>query len=270
MRNAILAILFLTASPAFCQFGGGGGCPSGGLVDRYSDQSISGAKSFCSTATFNVGMVLGLGSENSLSTVARSTPTENLYWGNLLVCTSTACGGGGYVPPYTPAKVGGGGGTPGGISLFTNSDTLATSIISQNDSVQAVSLSSYSLVLVNPQTSVPTVYKSTAILSTQSFAISTMGNVDVESAIDLALSGLNSVTMQSVGGTVDIKSTNGKIEVNTGDKILLSAGGDVEITTLGDVIVNGDTALSGGYTCSPGQLIQLQITKGLIVGVTCN
>lgn len=275
MRNAIVALLLFTASAALAQFTGGG-CSSGGLVDRYSDQSISGLKNFCSTATFNTGFALGLNPHNTLGLMPLQAPTGVLYWGNRQVCDSSGnCPGGGVLPPGFPDDYlrfltpGGPGGTIGRMAIYDSSYTVTNSIIQQDDGSDTILFNNnYTLTMVSTS-SIPTIYSATGISTTQNFSLQTTASVGILASNYASIQGGLGAKMVSYG---DIKiATPGNIEIKPTDKLKVTTT-DIVITASGNLIINGYVGLTNviqGPSCGVGVYQRLNFVKGILMGQDC-
>ena len=277
MRNAIVALLIFTASVAQAQFTGGV-CPSGGFVDRYSDQSVSGKKTFCSTATFNSGFALGLNPVNTLGLTALQAPTGRLYWGNKEVCdTSGNCPGvGPSLPPDFPDDYlrflvpGGPGGTVNRLSIFDSTFTITDSVIEQDDGADTIVFNDfYSLTMVSTS-SIPTIYSATGVDTTQDFIANTTGKLTLKASSQAQLEG----TLEAIvtaGDSVIIHS-DGDMELSTADNLQVSA---THIQLTGATIsVNGipvlPTATFNGGDCGGGNTWKLTIVGGMATSIICS
>ena len=218
MKTILFVVLSVMPLIASAQFGGGGGCSSGGLVDRYSDQSISGAKSFCSTATFNMGAVIGLHATNTLSLTPLSAASGTLYWGDKKLCDSSnnCTGVGGSV------KLGGTG-IPHRFTIFSDGETIINSVIEQDDLSQTINFNDFSLTLLNPTSAYSTIYEATGITAGGEYTIQTPENIIIQS--------MKGVLMQSPDN----------VELASQKKVIIGAQTDIEITATAATKINAHT-----------------------------
>lgn len=286
MRNAIVTILLLAASTAFAQFGGGS-CPSGGFVDRYSGQSVSGEKTFCSTATFNSGLVLGLDPKDIIGlTAAALPPTGLLYWGNRQVCDSSGnCpGGGGGVSPWSirPLTLSNPlGSTPGFILVADSTFSVVNSVIRQDDGLDMVVLDNlYSLAMVSTNT-LSTNYKASGVSSNGIFNLEANGNltlqaqgiVVVQSAFRVVAQAPTEVALES-GNDISILA-NDKIFIDGSGGIDVSTNGNLTLAVNGNLVVGGQSGITGSLNggqggCPLGQNEYILFAKGIVYFQGCH
>lgn len=287
MRKAILAILMLSASTAYCQFSGGGGCPSGGFVDRYSNQNVSGEKIFCSTATFNIGIALGLDPNNILgpSPMPLDAP-GGLYWGNKAVCLiGDDCGGGGGGGGVVGVVGGAVGlgivGQDGYLSVFNSTWAVVNSVIQQKDLESTISISTYTLSILHPDLINKTIYGAGGISTTKDFQVRSGQNLTLLSQSsmtvvtnDKMLIGSNGDMFIGSSGKIDINSGPGGLQLDGDSSADLNIRGFANITlgepgTPGYSI--GATGVFQAAQCAtaPDKWWRISVGKGIIVGIEC-
>lgn len=273
MKKIILTsgIFLAFVVPAISQYGGGG-CSAGGLMDRFSDQSATGLKTFCSTTTFNSGLRIGLTPSAMLSDSPRAATTMPLYWGNAIVCTAGGvCGGGG---GSSPGTVGGPVieselGSVGSLAVWSSTYGISNSAITASTTTSTLSLNGFTLDLS------PTTISSTTMNTPAGFNITSMGpafNITASSltfnATNLSLDGANLSVNGNAAVTTTVITLSDLCHPDTDWKTNLLFVHGIYVGFTCTAIVPSYTYINLGYAgaCTPPQQENAQFNHGVYTG----